>query len=113
MPIYRVLRTLSRKEKMIDAGTLTRLEWLNEDGVSRLLAVGAVARIQGPPLSVLPGWKRRSEKLGLLGVASAESFLEAEPGPLAEQLEVKPETITRWQQEVMAWLLPPEMPSRR
>lgn len=104
--LYRVLKRLSLGgDKAVEKGEFTSLEWLDERGVSRLMAAGAVSEVAPPPLSELPGWKGRAERLAAIDIGDAVEFLEAEPDVLAPKLRVKPATVTRWQREVKRWLV--------
>jgi hypothetical protein len=110
MALYRVLKRLGRgKGKIIEPGTLSRLEWLGErpDDIQRLIAVGAVAEVAPPPLAVLPGWELRSEKLVQCDVIHVVHLLEANAELLAEKVGVQPRTIHKWQREAEECLLAP------
>ena len=103
--LYRVLKKLSLgDDKEIKIGGFTKLEWLTEAQVSRLMAVGAVSDVAPPPLSEIPGWQGRAKKLTVLGIEDAVQLLEEEPHILAPKLKVRPATIVRWQAEVRRWL---------
>ena len=103
--LYRVLRTLSRGEgKYIWHGSLTRLEWLGEDGVERLLAIDAISVVQPPPLSVLPGWKRRSALLAKMDIIDVAQFLLTDTDAIAPRVGRKDAAIEGWKREVEGWL---------
>jgi len=98
MPIFRVLRPLSRKhEVIIKAGTLTDLAWLNGEQQAKLESVGAVSRISAPPLAQVPGWKLRTAKLGKLDI---------------EGVGVQRRTVDKWRAELVDWLTPPQRGGR-
>jgi hypothetical protein len=106
--MYRVLHRLNvGKGRILHPGSFNRLEWLNERGVERLTAKGAISRVNPPPLAVLPGWSRRAEKITEVAggeITNAEQFLEADDEKLAEWMKVKPAVIKRWKGEIMKWL---------
>ena len=104
--VYRVLKKLSLGEdKELKVGEFTRLEWLTGDKVARLMKVGAVSEVAPPPLSELPGWKARAERLAAVGVGDTLEFLETDPKDIAKRMKVRPATIVRWQGEVKKWLI--------
>jgi len=107
--LYRVLGRLNRgKNKIIESGSLTRLQWLEEKDVETLIAVGAVAEVASPPLTALPGWKLRANKLFPLQITDAIQFLDSDSGELAVKLETDQRAIDRWKAEVRQWLLTPQ-----
>jgi len=113
MPMYRVLRTLSRgHEKFIKVGVLTDLAWLNAEQRAKLEQVGAVSRISAPPLAQLPGWKLRAEKLGVEGIHTFDDFLERDPAGIAEAIGMQPRTIQKWRNELLDWITVPQRGGR-
>jgi len=113
MPIFRVLRPLSRKhEVIIKAGTLTDLAWLNGEQQAKLESVGAVSRISAPPLAQVPGWKLRTAKLGKLDIHTFDDFLERDPDEIAKGAGVQRRTVDKWRAELVDWLTPPQRGGR-
>jgi len=110
MAIWRVLKPLSKGfNKVIPVGTITGLEWVDEKGLGRLQAGGAVTRISAPPLHKLPGWNLRSKRLREAGVTTAEQFLELGDAELAERIGADPRTVAKWRAELLArWLAFPK-----
>lgn len=113
MPICRVLRKLTRGSAVIEPDQLVDIDWLSPENIDRLVAVGAVARLHGPPLEELPGWKRRSQRLAPIGITTAAEFLEADGDLVATHLRVKPATVAKWKTEVTQWLMPAAKAKRR
>lgn len=108
MPMYRVLKPLSRKhEQEIPVGTLTDLAWLDEQQQATMEMVGAVSRIAAPPLAQLPGWKLRAGRLGKLGIHTFDDFLERDPAELADAIGANPRTVHNWRAELVQWLTVP------
>lgn len=108
MPMYRVLKPLTRKqEHIIPPGTLTDLAWLDERQQAMMEQVGAVSRIAAPPLVQLPGWKLRGGRLGRLGIHTFDDFLERDPTELAEAVGANPRTVQNWRAELIDWLTVP------
>ena len=102
MPAFRVLKPLSKGfNKVIPAGSIVNIGWLNDEQLAKLVEVGAIARIQAPPLSRFPGWKTRSKRLNKAGISSVEAFLEADDEWLAGKLGLKPPTVARWKSELV------------
>ena len=108
MATYRVLQKLHvGKNRFIEKGSMSRLEWLNEQQVERLELVGAVSRVKPPPLIALPGFSLRARKIDEVTqgkIENAEQFLEADNSELAKLMEVKEATIEKWKKEAMKWL---------
>jgi hypothetical protein len=80
--------------------------------VGRLEVVGAVARIHGPPLEALPGWRLRAPQLAEIGIVTAEEFLEADGALIDAHIERRSGTADKWKKDVRKWLTPPP-PGRR
>ena len=113
MPMYRVLRTLSRgHDKFVKVGTLTDLAWLKDEQRATLEMVGAVSRISAPPLAQLPGWKRRAERLGEVGLHTVDDVLAEDAGALAEAIKAKPSTVEKWQTELVGLITVPQASKR-
>jgi len=93
---YRVLKHLStgpRKGDVIDESELAKY------AIEPLIRVNAISPVAYPPLDALPGWIRRSELCGELGITDIGEFLEADTEYLAEQLNFQPRTIKKWKKE--------------
>jgi hypothetical protein len=109
MPLYRVLRSLSRKDQVIPRDSIGSLTWLSEESATKLLAVGSIARVSSPPLTELPDWDGRTRRLAVRGIFDAEQFLLADDGDLAEWTGHSVDTVRLWKEEVIRWLQPDEM----
>jgi hypothetical protein len=105
MAYYRILKRVS---KGAPVGSLDRFDWLNDDQRQRLVDLGVISQLSAPPLAELPGLSRRAKKLEPLGIVTADQFLECDIGVVSGLFRVKPETVERWQDEVMKWLIIPE-----
>ena len=108
MALYRIVKKLHvGKGHYLEPGSWSRLEWLDGEGITRLERVGAVGRVNPPPLIALPGWQRRARKVKEVTggkIENAEQFLEADSKKLAELVRVKETTIEKWKKEVLGWL---------
>lgn len=100
MPLYRVLRNLSRDGEIIPRGTISALAQLRPASIEAHLRYKQVALVYGPPLDALPGWKTRARKLARHSVITVEDFLLAEDEQLGEWLGVKQATIDRYKREL-------------
>ena len=111
--MYRILHKLDvGKDRVLHPGSFNRLEWLDDAGLARLEQKGAISRVNPPPLAVLPGWSRRAKKAQeVAGVENAEQLLEADNQTLAEKMEVQPDTVARWKDEIVGWLTAEPAPS--
>ena len=104
MAMYRVLKRLSSGKKPGDVVPDTA--W--RDGViPALVKVNAIKRIDGPPLTELPGWTRRAELLAEAGITIVDQFLEAD-GELIRKAVGYHSTrmVTGWKEDVRRWLMP-------
>lgn len=110
MPVYRVLKPLSKKhEQITPRGAIVNINWLDDDQLARLVEVGAIGKIKAPPLGKFPGWSRRHARLQKIGIGSVEMFLGADDEWLAERLNIKPGTARRWKNELIdRYLIVPE-----
>lgn len=109
MAYYRILRDLSKGNKIIKIGQITSLSGLPQATLDRLAEVGAIAEVSPPPLSELPGWQTRAAKLEATGIITATQFLELKDYELIKKLfRVKDETIEAWKKQITdIWLSPP------
>ena len=96
-----------RGKRRMKKGDVTELASLKDSSKKTLQTQGAISRVSGPPLSALPGWKTRSAKLKPLGIETVEQLLGVRDETLAEHVNRKPSTITRWKLEAKDWLLAP------
>lgn len=113
MPVYRVLKRLDRGSSIIEPGRLMQIDWLSPANIARLEVVGAVARVHGPPLEALPGWRLRSERLADIDITTAEEFLEADRDLVAAHMEAQTRTVDKWTTDLIDWLTPPQKSVKR
>ena len=107
--LYRVLNPLSRKERLYPIGTVTDLSWVNEEGREKLVRVGAVAEVHGPPIAELPEWRTRAPRLAKQDIMNLDQLVTADASALAAGLKISVITVKRWQSEAAAALTaPPE-----
>jgi len=104
--MYRVLKPLGSRQGVLYPGTFSDLHWLNSVAVKKLIGRGAISKVAPPPLVELPGWKRRSIRLGKLGIENVTQFLECDGEEIGKILNVKSSTIERWKRETRKWLEP-------
>jgi len=112
--MWRTLKKLSKGfDTVVPEGSITALEWIDDDGLERLQRVGAIARLTAPPLRKLPGWELRSERLKEVGITTAEQFLETDDKELAGKIGADPRTVARWRDELLnRWLAVPKVRRR-
>lgn len=100
MAIYRVLKNLStghRKGDLVDGDQFKALDIL--------VKVRALAEAKSPPLSELPGWATRAEKLNTIGIVTIQDFLDADMEKVAKLFNHKrTSTSKKWQKEVEQYL---------
>lgn len=110
--LWRTHTSLNKKGIRIAArGDVLELASLSDGAKKILERQGAISKVSGPPLSALPGWKTRGAKLAPLGIETVEQLLGVADEILAEHLNRKPSTITRWKLEAKDWLLAPAQSS--
>jgi hypothetical protein len=109
MAYYRILRDLSKGNKIVKTGQITSLAGLPQATVDKLEKVGAIAEVSPPPLSELPGWQTRAVKLADTGIITATQFLELKDYEIVKKLfRVKDETVEAWKKQITdIWLAPP------
>ena len=98
--LYRVLRPLSTGHKQGDLVEGSRFKSLDV-----LVKVRALAEAKAPPLSEIPEWGTRSEKLITIGIVTIQDFLSADMEQVAELFNHKRvSTSKKWQKDVEQWL---------
>lgn len=101
MKLYRVLKPLSTGHgpgELVDGARFKQLDTLVE--------VNALAPVSYPPLSVLPGWETRAEKLAEAGIVTIQDFLDAGDQTLKEIFNHKTtRAIGKWRGELRKWLV--------
>jgi hypothetical protein len=103
MRYYRALKDLSNGYRRYELAPASAFK---PDKIAVLLQAGAIGEVTGPPLSKLPGWKVRAEKLAPLEIVCVHEFLAGDVAQMAEVMNVKEVTIEKWQSEVVKWLQP-------
>ena len=102
MAIYRVLKPLSTGHQpgdLVDGNSFKSLDVL--------VAVKALAPVSTPPLSELPGWIKRAERLNAVGIITVQDLLDTKSSAIAEIFGYKSTAgIDRWKEEVREWLMP-------
>lgn len=113
MTIYRVLRDADGgKRGKFKPGDRTRLEWLTDEKIERLIARGVVSCEDSPNLAELKGWQTRARRLkSMLDIDTVEAFLDADTDDIADRLNIKSETVQRWKKELQKWFQAP--PAKR
>ena len=106
MVMYRVCKTLHvGGGRYLYPGTFTRLGWLDEGGVAKLVAVGAVGEVRPPPLVLIPGWERRAARMAGQGITDVVQLLDADTDTVVKACRAKAATVERWKEEVRDWLV--------
>lgn len=107
MALYRAVERLYLGQgKFLLPGRVTKLEWLDQDGIDRLFAAGAIARVGAPPLSAVPGWRARAGKLAAGGIITLEGVVEADTATLAALGGVSERVAETWKERALALLTP-------
>lgn len=111
MGMYRVLRKLHFRGKVILRGVLLSGDKFTPEVYDKLQAVGAIAPVSTPPLAELPGWGRRAVRLGKIGIVTIIQLMECKEVEVGEKLHVRPDTVLEWRKEALRWL-DPSMPKK-
>lgn len=93
MARYRVLKNLTTGHKR---GEIIEASELASSSIAPLVKKRAIAEIGYPPLSALPGWTLRAERMAQLGIADVGAFLDADKTELAAALGIQPRTMSKW-----------------
>ena len=105
MAVYRVRKRLSTGQQR---GDVVQGGDFRQGVVPALLRVGALAYIDGPPLTELPGWELRGETLAAHGIETVVEFLEADEERVRQWFNYRScRAVERWKDEVRRWLMPP------
>lgn len=101
--------------KVIERGQVLKGDELAKASIEILVARGKILAVKEPPLSSLPGWKTRGEKLQAMGVQTVSDFLNQQPVEVAKFMGVAEATAERWFVEVSEHLEPPakKAPSKK
>jgi len=109
MTLYRVLRPLSTGHEVGQLVDGDRFKYIDA-----LLENRALSPVSTPPLSELPAWETRAEKLAEVGIVTIQDFLDADDDVLKEAFNYKTmRTINKWKQELQHWLVMDEPPNKK
>lgn len=104
MSMYRFLKNVTNGNEIIERGAIGRAPF-SADTIAKLIEVGAIAPIATPPLSVLPGWETRSNRLEQrLNILTIEQFLEADDDEIARVMRKSAQVVSEWKQDVVEWM---------
>lgn len=103
--MYRILRRIDcGKRGVLEAGTLSTLDWVKEKHLDSLKAVDAISVVSAPPLKVLPGMRRKAKKYGKVGIEDASDLLKSDTKEVAKILGVDEEVIDGDKGRVQSYL---------
>ncbi len=121
MALYRIMSNLALGSKIVPRGSIRRIVEkgartpkldgilaMDAQRVARLEERGAIARVNAPPLTEIPGWEKRAEKLLPIGIVDIEQFVEHDGAKLAKLLDMKEPVIAGLKKELIRWLQPAE-----
>jgi hypothetical protein len=69
-----------------------------------LIKKGALAPVHTPPLSELPGWILKGQKLRTIGIVTVQDFLDAPDSNIARLFGYQESTIQKWKREAQEWI---------
>lgn len=104
--IYRVIKRTPLNTGHVQGQVVKGSVFKNQKIINALIHKKVIAEVSGPPLSELPGWKIKSEKMAKVGIITVNDFLARDSEELANELGYKERTINKWKNEVEeVWLL--------
>jgi hypothetical protein len=104
--LYRVLKSLQRKNYVIAVGDFITGADYPADALDKLEAVGAIGLLHAPPLSELPDFDG-AEQLAAIGIVQADQLLECDIDETCRQLNLDTMTLREWRAAVSNWLILP------
>ena len=105
MTIYRVLRRLDRGSRgTLECGALIIERDWQTNYIERLIKVQAIAPVNAPPISELPGWGESAEALASIGVTTADQLLEADDAGLMRAMNSDAIQLAQMRADVKTWL---------
>ena len=107
--LYRAIQHLDSTNPPIRRGDIFPGARLKPAAIPILIEREAISAVSAPPLSILPGWKRRAEKLEAKGIIGLDDFIEGDSAELAKIFRnTETETIDTWKREALDLLRTPE-----
>ena len=114
MTTYRVVKRNTPLNSGHRYGDIISDTEMNSRVIEALLANNIITRASTPPLSEVPGWEKRAEKLEVVGIVTIENLLETEPKEIAKLLGYKRHShIAKWQDNAREWIAGEVKPKRR
>lgn len=104
MALYRALGNLSKGSRQIDAGAVFSENELDPAARRILLERKRIAPVAAPPLSEIPGWRKRSKALPDMNL---DEFIERDSAELAQILSVGLDQVEAWKAALVAHLEAP------
>lgn len=100
MTYYRILSNLTLNDRIIKNNTVENLT-LSDKSIGRLISNGHIALVSTPPLSELPMWELRAERLESLGITTGSQLLECDVVSTADSLSITVELLNQWKQDLI------------
>lgn len=95
--MYRALQPLDSKSGKINRNEIFLTGKINDSAIEQLIALGFVAEVATPPLSVLPDWQERAKALkSKARITTVEQLLSADKAAVAAKLETDVTTVNGW-----------------
>lgn len=107
MVLYRVLQNIAWGGREVKRGGMDTLLGMSAKSLRVLQERGAIAPVIPPPLSALPGWSIRANRLAKVGIVTVLDLLEAEMETVKAACRVSDATAERWKAEARGWLTGP------
>jgi hypothetical protein len=107
--LYRALQHLDGTNPQIRRGEIFPGSRLKSAAIPILVEREAISEVSAPPLTILPGWTRRAEKLAAKGIITLDQFIETDSSEIAKVFKAATaDTIDTWKREALALLRTPE-----
>jgi len=110
MKLYTVLEPLSTRQAI---GSTVRDTDFAPGVANILVRKKALALVHTPPLSELPGWTLKSQKLREIGIITVQDFLDTPDSDVTRLFNYQESTIRKWKREAQDWITAQEPALRR
>lgn len=107
MTIDRVLRDISKGERIIKKGGLIFDGDLPERNREILREKKVLSPISAPPLAAVPGWEDRAERLREYDINTIEDYIEADNNLLRKVFRAPNARVDGWREELINWMIIP------
>lgn len=106
MYLARMTILKGENEPPVERGDVVQADEFGPAKLQQLLDRRALIPVEQPPLTALPGWKTRGEKLKAIGVLTVADYLKADEKDLLVVLGGSAQRLARYRSEIEGHLKP-------